>query len=207
MTSSDTDSLLIFSRKYNSHMTDDFEIKPENVVQSFWSYWNIPSHRDSENDKECFYHLRLVRWKQLSPSGKDIVNAIPIFTTPQYFNYVEELIFITDSWRKLMNQKVCKARQLFRSLDRLLHLNNSWFKVSILKYSQMKRNWAIWHRRSLTHSNSLVLWTERSKSGNIYFCRTVFPQTSFRCKRIVLICYFPWDCDNKLLQRVTLYMT
>lgn len=38
-------------------MTDNFEIKPENVVQSFWSYWNTPRHRDSENDKECFYHL------------------------------------------------------------------------------------------------------------------------------------------------------
>lgn len=36
-------------------MTEDFEIKPENVVQSFWSYWNTPSHKDS--DKECFYHL------------------------------------------------------------------------------------------------------------------------------------------------------
>lgn len=96
MTSSDIDSLLVFSRNYNSYMTDDFEIKPENLVQSFWLYRNTHSHRDSENDKELFYHLWLIRWKQFSPYSKDIFNAISILTTPPYFNYVEELIFFSQ---------------------------------------------------------------------------------------------------------------
>lgn len=63
-------------------MTDDFMIKTENLAQSFWSCW---SHRDGENDKECFHHFRLFKRRQLCPFDKDIFNAIPI-AIPPYFN-------------------------------------------------------------------------------------------------------------------------